>query len=73
MFFMAPGPNGPVRLAGLVAHMSQTDQLRSSAVASLGWRKDATASQKDVALAYLLPRLGDANTRAQAAEILHPR
>lgn len=73
MLFMAPGPSGPERLARLVADKSLPDQCRNSAVASLGYRKDATAAQKDAALAYLLPRLGDAKTRAQAAGILHPR
>jgi hypothetical protein len=73
MINITPGPDATERLAEFVADTGQPDQLRNTAVSQLGWRKNGTAAQKDAALAYLLPRLGDAKTRAHAAGILHPR
>ncbi|MFM8635768.1 MAG: hypothetical protein ACKOEX_13335 [Planctomycetia bacterium] len=69
---MTPGPSGPERLAALVADTSCPESLRLSASGNLGWRKDATAAQKDAVLAYLLPLLGDAKTRGSVAGILQP-
>lgn len=72
MLFMTPGPGGTERLAALVADETLPESLRFSASGNLGWRKDATAAQKDAVLAYLLPLLGDANIRGRVAGLLHP-
>ncbi len=73
MLFVTPGPRATEQLSKLVADTTLPDRLRSTAVSALGWRKDVTAAQKDAALGYLLPLLGDTKTRSGAAGILHQR
>jgi len=60
-------------LAALVTDASLPEEVRMIAVQNLGWRKDATAAQKNAALDYLLPMLSDPKTRLRAAWELHPR
>ena len=56
-------------MAALVTDASLPEEVRMTAVQDLGWRKDASAAEKDVALGFLLPMLGDPKARSSAAGI----
>lgn len=67
------GPDAAEALAAIVRDSSWPTALCLQAANHLGWRKDATAAQKDAALDLLLPLLNDTNKRLTAAQWLHPR
>ncbi len=71
MLFVIPGTGAIEQLAALVTDTTLPESLRHYATESLGWRKDATAAQKDTALGYLFPMLSDAKQRMYAAYTLH--
>ncbi|MBM3880820.1 MAG: hypothetical protein FJ387_14070 [Verrucomicrobia bacterium] len=73
MLWVTPGNGATEQLAALVTGASLPEEVRLIAVQNLGWRKDASAAEKDVALGFLLPMLGDPKARSSAAAILQPR
>jgi len=72
VLYDTPGPDATAALAAVVADAAQPQELRLHAVYLLGFRPDGSAVDKDVALGFLLPQLGDPKTRSSAVGLLHP-